>query len=140
MSYAPPRPPVVTFQIAKQSVGGVCKKDEPEPGAGVDEAGPYTILALTDWCQSANVHVMYACIHVYMCLDIHTVTSFIERQGLKRSLQSPRGHVPNALVQSLLGRIRRKSGRGDSDNPAVGEALCVQGLLRMRCGQRKGAV
>jgi len=33
----PTRPPVVTFQIAKQSVGGVCKKDEPEPGAGVDE-------------------------------------------------------------------------------------------------------
>jgi len=33
----PTAPPVLTFQIAKQSVGGVCKKDPPQPGAGVDE-------------------------------------------------------------------------------------------------------
>ena len=33
-----PRPPVLTWQIAREAVGGVCKPDPPEPGAGVDEA------------------------------------------------------------------------------------------------------
>ncbi|CAE7942407.1 echs1 [Symbiodinium necroappetens] len=36
-------------------------------------------------------------------------------------------------------KIRRKSGRGDSGKPAIEEALCLQGLLRMRCGHRKGS-
>jgi len=34
------RPPVLTWQIAREGVGGVCKEDPPEPGAGVDEAAP----------------------------------------------------------------------------------------------------
>jgi len=33
----PERPPVLTWQIAREAVGGVCKPDPPEPGAGVDE-------------------------------------------------------------------------------------------------------
>ncbi|CAL1141761.1 unnamed protein product [Cladocopium goreaui] len=33
----PERPPVLTWQIAREGVGGVCKEDPPEPGAGVDE-------------------------------------------------------------------------------------------------------
>ena len=33
----PSPPPVLTWQIAKQSVGGVCKKEPPPPGMGVDE-------------------------------------------------------------------------------------------------------
>ncbi|CAK9109105.1 unnamed protein product [Durusdinium trenchii] len=33
----PTPPPVLTWQIARQSVGGVCKTDSPPPGSGVDE-------------------------------------------------------------------------------------------------------
>ena len=29
---------MLTWQIAREAVGGVCKPDPPEPGAGVDEA------------------------------------------------------------------------------------------------------
>ena len=31
---------MLTWQIAREGVGGVCKEDPPEPGAAVDESAP----------------------------------------------------------------------------------------------------